>query len=164
MRRTQLTAQTQDGQFLSTHPSRSATAFMIVLESGSNGFYPRTPRGVRPLHSQYLHSFSLFLSTHPSRSATFSVCYKFPILIRFYPRTPRGVRHRLSIQYPYCIQFLSTHPSRSATKPITFAVKLCAFLSTHPSRSATLIALYKSKGMLSFYPRTPRGVRLSANA
>ena len=67
----------------------------LILNSTSGqclGFYPRTPRGVRPLLLAYGWAIK-----------------------SFYPRTPRGVRQIEILKKNKVNKFLSTHPSRSAT-------------------------------------------------
>ena len=53
--------------------SRGRTPYFHV-----RSFYPRTPRGVRLLHSQGAGLNSWFLSTHPSWSAT-TFCKKYHV-------------------------------------------------------------------------------------
>ena len=56
--------------FQSTHPARGATRCAIIGCRALENFNPRTPRGVRPVHSQRAMLLSVFQSTHPARGAT----------------------------------------------------------------------------------------------
>ena len=101
-------------------------------------FYPRPPRGGRPLPTVLArHSRNIFLSTPSARRATVRLrclrCSDF----HFYPRPPRG--GRLS-------GLVTPHvPER--------------FLSTPSARRATGHPLTVMADSLYFYPRPPRGGR-----
>ena len=56
--------------FLSTPPSRVATLLFCIVGIKSGCFYPRHPRGWRPIACCWLSGYSVFLSTPPSRVAT----------------------------------------------------------------------------------------------
>ncbi len=61
-------------------PLAECDKFIAMLFSFSEGFYPRTPRGVRPSVPASALTSMKFLSTHPSRSATRSVLW-CPLLL-----------------------------------------------------------------------------------
>ncbi len=122
--------------FQSTLPSRGATCNDDTYWRRIKNFYPRSPRGERPLKStiQFLHrqflstlpsrgatwsrTFGLyitgFLSTLPSRGATTGIPNWPWIPGYFYPRSPRGERPS-TLPPTYPSRFLSTLPSRGAT-------------------------------------------------
>ena len=101
--------------FLSTPPSRVATYPALAAGIPVTGFYPRHPRGWRPLRAaphvcEYcvsihatlaggdavkgfqLRRLNVFLSTPPSRVATFCIQVQSLCFLCFYPRHPRGWR------------------------------------------------------------------------
>ena len=170
--------------FLSTPPSRVATRCRRPGTVRIRCFYPRHPRGWRPV--------SDILSGKTER---------------FYPRHPRGWR-RCWIFWRHCswgvsihatlaggdivrealadflVGFLSTLPSRVATSAVPRHATQLMFLSTPPSRVATFTMLSVRRSMTlflstppsrvatqpwsfcgfppeRFYPRHPRGWRLS---
>ena len=63
-------ASTCSSVFLSTPSARRATAQVTAQLSGFNDFYPRPPRGGRPLIGQRFNIDDLFLSTPSARRAT----------------------------------------------------------------------------------------------
>ena len=102
-----------------------------------HGFYPRTPRGVRPFSVSSNPVADSFLSTHPSWSAT--------------------VKSQSSRT---CFKVSIHAPLVECDLPLIYPLPhLRGFLSTHPSWSATEYSgrIHQEQG--SFYPRTPRGVR-----
>ena len=100
-------------------------------------FYPRSPRGERPVASNTWMWSRLFLSTLPARGAT-SFCGVFPGKSRFLSTLPaRGATSWSSVMGSTCTPFLSTLPARGAT-----------------SRKRSSISIWPD-----FYPRSPRGER-----
>ena len=67
---------------------------MLFLRSASvdANFYPRPPRGGRPVNRAHRFAVAIFLSTPSARRAT--GCHQFspPAIPYFYPRPPRGGR------------------------------------------------------------------------
>ena len=125
--------------FLSTLPARGATKDFIVL----------------------VGALAVFLSTLPARGAT----YTFPGLRRarchFYPRSPRGERLCAMSTSLGTLGFLSTLPARGATNCRLCPVRGFRFLSTLPARGATIVVWVSANERTDFYPRSPRGERLS---
>ena len=150
-------------EFLSTPPSRVATARSRRPPRSSASFYPRHPRGWRHLapiqqsskaivsihatlaggdfcFSSAVFSARMFLSTPPSRVATFRTahsrgcsCYVSIHATLAGGDGPASARHTTTPT-----QFLSTPPSRVATAwPCAAYVSAISFLSTPPSRVAT---------------------------
>ena len=102
-------------RFLSTPPSRVATARLWQMNAPTLCFYPRHPRGWR----------------RPTGSGA-QALYR-----RFYPRHPRGWRRPMASHNPGTSMFLSTPPSRVATSQKHQWKRTYMFLSTPPSRVAT---------------------------
>ena len=144
--------------FLSTPSARRATVSASTSGAAALNFYPRPPRGGRPLSGwssgRHLH---------------------------FYPRPPRGGRLSFSGFRTSSIQFLSTPSARRATVITERTVRPLIFLSTPSARRATYLsadarqnytisihALREEGDLVAkplgdkqrhFYPRPPRGGR-----
>ena len=125
-------------------------------------FNPRTPRGVR-LHLHVTYFVREDVSIHaPLAGCDTSAIFIVGGICGFNPRTPRGVRLRTPRFDRAVFAFQSTHPSRGAT--LLRAYRLIRFLvSIH----APLAGCDPASGglccpLLSFNPRTPRGVRPEA--
>ena len=102
-----------------------------------NDFYPRPPRGGRP------------------------ICIRFCRRVQpdFYPRPPRGGRPSVRSRKPRLCVFLSTPSARRAT---ALDIDHCAvgqFLSTPSARRATIDRSTLRPLEFDFYPRPPRGGR-----
>ena len=105
-------------------------------------FYPRPPRGGRPTVSML------------SRRRTY-----------FYPRPPRGGRPRSELQELTPKIFLSTPSARRATICSTTRCTPCrTFLSTPSARRATSRSRRRTNEHQNFYPRPPRGGRLTTRS
>ena len=107
--------------FLSTPPSRVATARGIELNLDKSSFYPRHPRGWRQELEDRFGKIGEFLSTPPSRVATRRPCY--------YRALSGGVSIHATLAGGDSIRELSRRMRPS-------------FLSTPPSRVATLFLCY----------------------
>mgnify|MGYP000393946118 CR=1 FL=1 len=100
-------------------------------------FYPRPPRGGRPV--------DVFIAA---------------ALPYFYPRPPRGGRHGDDKDDHSHVIFLSTPSARRATRrPVLCTVRYGGFLSTPSARRATTMFASSMPSILNFYPRPPRGGR-----
>ena len=124
-------------KFLSTPSARRATAVTLTTHLRRRYFYPRPPRGERPVFRSVCRTRSAFLSTPSARRATgllqlwsqpaqisihalreesdglpFILC---PPCCYFYPRPPRGERRPLGRYIAPAIVFLSTPSARRAT-------------------------------------------------
>ena len=147
------------GLFLSTLPARGATVRCVVYDASclisihapregsdfkilrisfiTSYFYPRSPRGERPVGPAWLPLVAAFLSTLPARGATSPGYGLESLRSDFYPRSPRGER----------------------LGPAACSSCLALFLSTLPARGATFFALSMALNCRNFYPRSPRGER-----
>ena len=81
--------------FLSTPSARRATTGLRRCPNLPEDFYPRPPRGGRPIGKKCLHKFWVY----------------------FYPRPPRGGRPLATQLASCCCEFLSTPSARRATIP-----------------------------------------------
>ncbi len=153
----------------------------VVVKIELKCFYPRTPRGVRHVNYGIL-GMRWKVSIHaPLAECDFKKNQPFADTRSFYPRTPRGVRLNGLIMRCLTVKFLSTHPSRSAT--VNYGIlgmrwkvsihaplaecdlfsksRIIGFIvSIHaPLAECDVIAQAFQRKYISFYPRTPRGVR-----
>ena len=101
--------------FLSTPSARRATFFQGITVHSSRYFYPRPPRGGRPLASRSFCTSALFLSTPSARRATRPDAVVRAQAPDFYPRPPRGGRRSSSCWSVQRVLFLSTPSARRAT-------------------------------------------------
>ena len=102
-------------RFLSTPSARRATPAVPATRSASSYFYPRPPRGGRPLQGLDLVRLIIFLSTPSARRATFS-CVKPEFLRRFLstPSARRATHAKYEVP-SQPVKFLSTPSARRAT-------------------------------------------------
>ena len=146
--------------FLSTPSARRATVWPSKISSAKGYFYPRPPRGERPLFLLCPVSGVIFLSTPSARRATFK--YVAPVAgalflstpsarrataaasmttkpsSYFYPRPPRGER-LLAYSTKYGAELISIHALREEsdrTARLTLLLQQ-SFLSTPSARRAT---------------------------
>ena len=149
-------------EFLSTPSARRATKAARLTSRATRDFYPRPPRGGRPrMRGGGIQSW-IFLSTPSARRATV-IAFSYAILQEFLstPSARRATCHRPHCKRP-CMPFLSTPSARRATSPHFFVlVARRVFLSTPSARRATKSSSIKSTTAAYFYPRPPRGGRLT---
>ena len=146
-------------------------------------FYPRPPRGGRLFANLGEQAILKFLSTPSARRATLckSGRTSYPqisihalreegdlllsadsaVLTYFYPRPPRGGRRAMSYNSAEATRFLSTPSARRATVMRIIAAWSTLFLSTPSARRATRLRSALPLPFLYFYPRPPRGGRLT---
>ena len=169
-------------RFLSTLPARGATLVVLVAavdadisihapREGSDDklvgavpcvvyFYPRSPRGERPLTAAHTGCRSeQFLSTLPARGATQTrpgSCSAAQFLSTL---PARGATKEASRQKRG--QEISIHTPREGSDCIAGQCGRCGrgFLSTLPARGATRPASGNSLWTRYFYPHSPRGER-----
>ena len=146
--------------FLSTPPSRVATRLPRACPPCSRCFYPRHPRGWRPVNAAGRAVVGVFLSTPPSRVATVWTPMRGSAYRRFYPRHPRGWRPGRSWR-SYSHSCVSIHATLAGGDRRWRCPRSSAgrFLSTPPSRVATIWSFFFMVSSLRFYPRHPRGWR-----
>ena len=170
-------------QFLSTPSARRATSFCIRPSTLGIHFYPRPPRGGRPITCARVHVNIRYFYPRPPRGGRHNDVDKFIASFDFYPRPPRGGRHGKNPDINYILQFLSTPSARRATHRFFDLSRGFLFLSTPSARRATglgdkwfednqiSIHALREEGdhrrgreetkQKYFYPRPPRGGRPS---
>ena len=106
-----------ENQGISIHALREeGDISMAVRVTKSSHFYPRPPRGGRPLRLAIWFSSNKFLSTPSARRATICANYKYMSRQHFYPRPPRGGRPEFDFSpVRMAMVFLSTPSARRAT-------------------------------------------------
>ena len=128
----------KDQRFLSTPSARRATTHLQVDDRGDGNFYPRPPRGGRPVQAEEQQAPVCNFYPRPPRggrhrwTGTYSTAKRISIhalreegdLFRhvccgntsyFYPRPPRGGRLDLAVHVDGFAIFLSTPSARRAT-------------------------------------------------
>ena len=170
-------------EFLSTPSARRATRLCRCITSPAGYFYPRPPRGGRPVTLTGIPGVVKFLSTPSARRATSEIygeerAYQFlstPSARRatcrlrqrqdwetnFYPRPPRGGRQAVSPPSATMLQNFYPRPPRGGRLP-WIRLKVSHFLiSIHALREeGDQSTPRRGAGSQNFYPRPPRGGRL----
>ena len=156
------TPSSTSSRFLSTPSARRATACENHRTRPECYFYPRPPRGGRPLHPAMM--VCSLISIHALREEGDSISKSpFTFVDDFYPRPPRGGRPQNCYQSRGMIPFLSTPSARRAT----------AYLGVNPTKERISIHALREEGDAlhpyhvihtdDFYPRPPRGGRRDTN-
>ena len=148
-------------QFLSTPSARRATVSASVPSMPMYYFYPRPPQGGRPHAYKDYASIIAFLSTPSARRATSSGSSD-TISVELFLSTPsarRATHHKAmaSGSLQISIHALREEGDSAEIDHIHRALK---FLSTPSARRATRM-LRTISITADFYPRPPRGGRLS---
>ena len=169
--------------FLSTLPARGATQFLQILGGSGTNFYPRSPRGERPVDPHLQRALfdisihapregsdpgdrflrfveSIFLSTLPARGATLG--YKDldagVLLISIHaPREGSDIHPRPGRHAGRDFYPRSPRGERLSEREQAIIQEL--FLSTLPARGATQSQRRSRSSRQNFYPRSPRGER-----
>ena len=172
------------GVFLSTPSARRATCWCLraeqawsisihaLREEGDQSrdilalllmhFYPRPPRGGRPKPEAAGSVPAGFLSTPSARRATVKYGCLSWLSLYFYPRPPRGGRHTKFSTTVTLQVFLSTPSARRATRGAAKPPGL-GVISIHALREEGDVGRsLLSKTQSHFYPRPPRGGRLTS--
>ena len=169
-------------QFLSTPSARRATRRRESSRATKGDFYPRPPRGGRPISIFGSAMDDIFLSTpsarratRPQRSPTTRRAISIHALREegdspppwrclrswyFYPRPPRGGRPDASLILGRVIA-ISIHALREEGDVIVCLLEavVIVFLSTPSARRATKKIPAHTREEKYFYPRPPRGGR-----
>ena len=99
-------------------PPRGGRPVGSAAAARQSYFYPRPPRGGRPLHSRLQRRPFRFLPTPSARRATRAEHQGRPDRRDFYPRPPRGGRHACASRGDANKGFLPTPSARRATCPL----------------------------------------------
>ena len=125
-------------------------------------FYPRPPRGGRPLLPS-MAARARAISIHALREeGDFLTCRVYNMHKNFYPRPPRGGRQQFPLFWLILLLFLSTPSARRATNLYRFIADFCV-ISIHALREEgdLWLPLREAQRQQNFYPRPPRGGRLT---
>ncbi len=162
-------------EFLSTPSARRATAMDPAQSESLPYFYPRPPRGGRPVHSPSWGRVAEFLSTPSARRATAPLFLQPKGSRHFYPRPPRGGRLRRDRHGRHGIM-ISIHALREEGDAanqrrviLTYEISIHALeggsflqcdISIHALREEGDTARPpRCRCSGNFYPRSPRGGR-----
>ena len=168
--------------FLSTPSARRATCAWTGKAAANQYFYPRPPRGGRPIYLVYLSTvltisihalreegdlpadakqkaWTLFLSTPSARRATMQRSGKPTASTYFYPRPPRGGRPKTVSRNVTALRFLSTPSARRATWHNIPPPVYHSNFYPRPPRGGRLFPSVAVQSRRYFYPRPPRGGR-----
>ena len=134
-----------------------------VYEPTGLHFYPRSPRGERratPLLSTTPTLYFYPRSPRGERLFYFAVAC---IYCNFYPRSPRGERPLLATGNEIMRNlFLSTLPARGATRSLSLSSAHTRISIHAPREGSDLLQRFEAaQFMYNFYPRSPRGERLT---
>ena len=122
--------------FQLTHPTRGATAALILTPNGE------------------------IISTHTPHTGCDSPETQRNILCKISTHTPHtGCDCCACEARAYRVEFQLTHPTRGATMKMLKSIEYIAFQLTHPTRGATKCLKTHFKLILNFNSHTPHGVR-----
>ena len=171
----------QTAQFLSTLPARGATPAGEYAPPGAGisihapregsdrpgrkqapnqnrNFYPRSPRGERPVGVIVVNFLVKFLSTLPARGATDVVVLWLPKIVYFYPRSPRGERRKFGGGVKEWLHFYPRSPR--GERPIASLRRhLETYFYPRSPRGERHAPTVRLTSHWYFYPRSPRGER-----
>ena len=169
-------------RFLSTPSARRATRASSTATSTCSYFYPRPPRGGRPLTVRLSALPRSFLSTPSARRATKAIDdYTMQLIISIHalreegdtvsgytkaqvlkflstPSARRATCMRQEQNSSICISIHALREEGDPTTPVTVRC-MFLFLSTPSARRATMSGQGSFVPTEDFYPRPPRGGR-----
>ena len=125
-------------QKISIHAPREGSDLRLdLLHPAARDFYPRSPRGERPVHPSGLWMGYVFLSTLPARGATYRPKSK-PNRMRISIHAPREGSDSARLASPFTSPtFLSTLPARGATPAGLHGRGCCRCISIHAPREGS---------------------------
>ena len=122
-------------------------------------FYPRPPRGGRPVAGHQPPHPPPFLSTPSARRATSNLFYSVYVELDFYPRPPRGGRHTSFLSI-FCINNFYPRPPRGGRLANIGEQAILNKISIHALREeGDRTTMGSVQPLVNFYPRPPRGGR-----
>ena len=123
--------------FLSTPSARRATSPSPTADFSSSNFYPRPPRGGRPIRSK-MAAGEFGISIHALREEGDQCRPAYPCRPQyFYPRPPRGGRRWTMTRREFFQNFYPRPPRGGRPLPQKQLPALAGFLSTPSARRAT---------------------------
>ena len=123
-------------------------------------FYPRPPRGGRPLHLSTGIEIVPFLPTPSARRATFENRRHPRADSNFYPRPPRGGRRGRRQGVDHYRNFYPRPPRGGRPRYLT-SRPVSLYFYPRPPRGGRPDCLLSACTKNNFYPRPPRGGRPS---
>ena len=146
-------------RFLSTPSARRATYLSFCYLLHTLNFYPRPPRGGRPVVMPTHWLMGYFYPRPPRGGRPVRCCRPACSHHHFYPRPPRGGRQTAVSTAVKGLIFLSTPSARRATLPPPSASTVMR-ISIHALREeGDWISGPTVRATSYFYPRPPRGGR-----
>ena len=125
--------QLKEKVFLSTPSARRATIGLAYSIKYKTYFYPRPPRGGRPLRIEGRRAPHLFLSTPSARRATLHAPFQKMVTQYFYPRPPRGGRQTGAEGAAGWLN-ISMHALREEGDPRKHRTRQAVYISIHALR------------------------------
>ena len=145
--------------FLSTPSARRATTAPCRPYTVPCHFYPRPPRGGRPLWLSSGKAQKRFLSTPSARRATIPAQVSFRPRGHFYPRPPRGGRLFFPHNRVWRVR-ISIHALREEGDALVNQAAKGSRISIHALREeGDRMGCERVHRRTDFYPRPPRGGR-----
>ena len=114
--------------FLSTPSARRATEIYTQGTTEDDDFYPRPPRGGRPIGDYFGLPTNVFLSTPSARRATSVSCMLSVDVLHFYPRPPRGGRQQKQRENPLLLSHYTPPCTNCKEVPVKQTAKSHRYL------------------------------------
>ena len=147
-------------KFLSTPSARRATRYNNRMPRRAGDFYPRPPRGGRPVHPQQ-PLWAREISIHALREEGDGLnAFRITAASYFYPRPPRGGRRSTLVRFPLIRWHFYPRPPRGGRLDVYGILADYTGISIHALREegdCTVARSYSADN--HFYPRPPRGGR-----
>ena len=148
-------------RFLSTPSSRRATMVLSTVFSATRYFYPRPPRGGRPVEAAH-HGVAVAISIHALLAEGDGFVPSSVLTVYLFLSTPSSRRATdvAEALFPEGLK-ISIHAllAEGDAKALGVHPTTISFLSTPSSRRATEYFKAITSRFFDFYPRPPRGGR-----
>ena len=130
-----------DCKGISIHALREeGDADQISVYLSHDDFYPRPPRGGRPVHAD-TSTAGIYFYPRPPRGGRQLPQWVTTMIMNFYPRPPRGGRPLQIRLDETADRFLSTPSARRATIPFSATLSLPMYFYPRPPRGGRPLAL-----------------------
>ena len=148
-------------KFLSTPSARRATRYNNRMPRRAGDFYPRPPRGGRPVHPQQ-PLWAREISIHALREEGDGLnAFRITAASYFYPRPPRGGRRSTLVRFPLIRWHFYPRPPRGGRLDVYGILADYTGISIHALREeGDFLSISYDITIMYFYPRPPRGGRL----